>query len=306
MALMAPLEEEVTRILAYYDVFDYPLDIDQISSHTRSSSSNRDALLHVLDSLVTRSIVRCAEGFYSLSLDPAASATRRLTNERHATRMIMRARRIARFLKHVPYVRGIFVTGSLSKWICPPEGDIDFMIVTEPGRLWIVRLFLTLIKKSVFLNHRKYFCINLLVANNELRFERQNFYQAVEVASVMPVWNAPLFREFHKANLWVREFIPRWVPGKIWVSMLPDRPSLVQKIAERLLNLLPLESIDGRLRIFARRRWRSRYARLSTESFDDLIQCKPGVSTVWANDQESFILNDFSRRSEALLLRLSA
>src|SRR5947207_638283 len=60
--------------------------------------------------------------------------------------------RIARFMtliiKRFPFVRGVFLSGDLSKGVAHADSDIDYVIVTAPHRLWICRSMLVLFKKT--------------------------------------------------------------------------------------------------------------------------------------------------------------
>src|SRR5690349_19112684 len=44
-------------------------------------------------------------------------------------------------LQMIPWIDGVFVTGSLAMNSVTPNDDIDFLIVTQPQRLWLTRLW---------------------------------------------------------------------------------------------------------------------------------------------------------------------
>ena len=71
-------------------------------------------------------------------------------------------------MRLIPYVRGVFISGQLSRYIADQKSDIDYFIVTEPERLWIVRTLFVLFRRTFLLNNRKYFCTNYYVTTEKL------------------------------------------------------------------------------------------------------------------------------------------
>ena len=55
------------------------------------------------------------------------------------------AQKAALWLKYVPFVRMIAVTGTLAMKNCEKNSDIDFFVVLEKGRIFTGRLLVTLI-----------------------------------------------------------------------------------------------------------------------------------------------------------------
>jgi predicted nucleotidyltransferase len=91
---------------------------------------------------------------------------------------------VTHVIKRFPFVRGVFVTGSLSKNSSDSSSDLDFMVITRKGRLWIARTLLMLFKKIFLLNSYKYFCINFLLSEDNLEIEDKNVFTATEVMTV--------------------------------------------------------------------------------------------------------------------------
>ena len=82
--------------------------------------------------------------------------------------MMKAAKRVGTFIHRFPYVRGVYLSGSLSKHgITGKDDDLDFFIITKAGRVWAAKLLLIAFKKIVLLNSEKYFCINLLMSEEE-------------------------------------------------------------------------------------------------------------------------------------------
>ncbi|HEX7572359.1 MAG TPA: hypothetical protein VF514_04650, partial [Bacteroidota bacterium] len=99
-------------------------------------------------------------GFYYVPGGEAGRVEGRLRGERHARRMWLMARAVAHIIKRFPFIRGVLVLGDLSKHMTHRGSDVDFLILTEPGRHWIARTLLILFKKTFLLNRKKFFCVN--------------------------------------------------------------------------------------------------------------------------------------------------
>ena len=190
-------------------------------------------------------LLRFEDDYYFLSdRDPEIVAAR-LENERRAARMLKRARWVSLFLKQIPFVRAVFITGSLSKNVANISSDVDFMIVTAPNRLWIPKMILTAVRRIFFFNSIKYFCFNLFVSEHGLLFSEENIFNAVEIATTQVLWNETAYQRFQSVNSWIEHYLPNWGNSRMPINALPKTRSLFQKAAEFLLNAFPLTSIDA-------------------------------------------------------------
>lgn len=126
-------------------------------------------------------------------------------------KMLRAARRMGRLIQCFPYVRGVYLSGSLSKeGITGADDDLDFFIITKAGRVWAAKFLLIAFKKVFLFNKEKYFCINFLMAENHLELAKRNSYIATEAASLLPLTNAPLLAKFFAENAWVAEYFPNF------------------------------------------------------------------------------------------------
>ncbi|MEI9810645.1 MAG: hypothetical protein WDO16_23755 [Bacteroidota bacterium] len=140
----------------------------------------------MLEQLVAEgTIFRIAE-FYLLQNDSALVKRRREGNQR-AGQLLPKAMRIGRFLSRFPYVRGVGISGSLSKMYADEKADIDFFIITKANRLWIARTFMHLFKKLTFLTGRQHlYCMNYYIDEKALKLGEQNIYTAIETVTLLP------------------------------------------------------------------------------------------------------------------------
>jgi hypothetical protein len=293
---LTTLQEDILRTFAYFDVFSYPLSVHQVHKFLPHNSVREQTIEETLRRLEGLGLLRSEDGYYFLSDRTSELVSARIENERRASMMLKRARWISFLLKQIPFVRAVFITGSLSKNVAHASSDVDFMIVTAPNRLWIPKMFLTAVRRIFLFNSIKYFCFNLFVTENGLLFSEQDIFNAVEIATTRVLWNEDTYHRFQSVNSWTGRYLPNWHNGDSPVRSISSAPSLFQGGVELVLNLFPLNAIDALLMKTARRYWRKRNRHLDEKKFDLLFQCTPHISSVWYDDHKSRILNTYRRR----------
>lgn len=293
---LSVLQQDILRTLSYFDIFSYPLSAEQVYTYLPRNSVSIAQVGETLDSLVSCGVVQHSHSFYFLADRTTSVVAERLQNEIRASRMMKRVRWIAFLLRQVPFVRAVFITGSLSKNVAGPSSDADFMIVTAPNRLWITKMFLTAIRRVFLLNSIRYFCLNLFVTENGFPFLDRNIFNAIEVATTQVLWNRAAYRKFQSANAWTEQFLPNRKPAAPHLDEDSNAASPLQKIIETLLSVLPLGLLDGRIMKSARSYWRKKNLHLDDERFNALFHCTPDISTVWYDDHQTRILNGYRRR----------
>ena len=201
------IQNDIKATLAYYDLFYYPLTQFEIFQflHCKYEYSEFTA---ELESMVNHQQVFRTEDFYSLNNDPALCIRRKKGNQM-ARKMMITADKKAEFLFKFPYVRGVGISGSLSKNYADEFSDIDFFIITKANRLWVARTFLHLFKKFTFISGQQhFFCMNYFISEKDLTIEEKNIYTATELVTLIPLKGSKTFHEFNGKNQWVKEFLP--------------------------------------------------------------------------------------------------
>jgi Nucleotidyltransferase domain. len=196
--------EGILKVLAYFDIFKYPLTIDEIAFFHNQKMRPDEVALWLQQLTGQHRVFRLGE-FYSLHNEDALRQ-RRLNGNNLAGQMLPRAYRIARFLYQFPFVRGIGISGSLSKHFAEPHSDIDLFIITRANRLWIARTCMHLFKKLSYLVGRQHwFCMNYYIDEEALHIEEHNIFTATEIATLLP---AAGMNNFFIRNDWVKTYFP--------------------------------------------------------------------------------------------------
>lgn len=245
-------------MLAYFEMFSYPLLKEEIMLFIDRSIHPHD-LETALEDLVKEARIYRHENFYQLRNEPALINRRKDGNSRAAL-MLQRARKISGFLYWFPYVRGIGISGSLSKNFAAKDADIDFFIITQSNRLWIARTFMHIFKKFTFLAGKQHwFCMNYYVDEHALQIHEQNIFTATEVITLVPVHGNGVMTNFFKANHWVKNYFPNQ-PLKTGSPVKP-KEALIKRFIEFCLNNKIGERLDDYLLKITTRRWKQKEQR---------------------------------------------
>lgn len=298
LPLSAPVTA-VLRSLAYADVFRWPLRADDIAHNGAYPFVSVDECRTVLAMLEQQGLVFEDEGYYSMRMDPLMTFARRDREER-AERFARIARWMGRLIAVFPFTRSVSVSGSLSKGSMPSDGDIDWFIVTQPGRLWLTRTLLTAFKKTILLNSRRYFCINHFVDARHMAMRDTDLYTATEIVTLMPIADDGTFDDFLRANTWVRTWFPAW-RGPAQTSVTSGR-SLFKRILEGALG----GPLGDRLEAWCKRRWqrfmRERYGATPGRG----ISFSDGEARYQPHDVRDDVLRSFHARHALVRQRAAA
>ena len=194
--------------------------------------------------------------FYSLQNDPALAQLRRKGNDL-AIKQMKTAEKVAKFLSKFPYVKGIAVSGSLSKSFANEKTDIDFFIITEANRLWIARTCMHLYKKLTFLTGRQHwFCMNYYVDEAGLEIAEKNIFTAMEIVTLVPMQGRSDMVKFIAGNGWTKTYFP--VHGFAIGNTPEIKRGTISRLIEKILNGKAGDRIDKWLMHITDSRWQKK------------------------------------------------
>jgi len=245
--------------LKYFGIFSYPLhpaEIHRFHSHSCSLKAVETSLaLLNSEGRVTVS----PEGFYSLAGGENWSAARKAGNKK-ALEILARAGRYTRIIKSFPFVEAVAISGSLSKYFAGEDADIDYFIIARRNRLWIARSLLHMFKKLTFLNGSQHcFCMNYFLDEEALELTDKNLYTAIELVTLIPVYNAEKISALKNVNNWTCNFLPNATQEQDLKYLQETRRGLIKKMAEWMLNLLWPEKVNRFLMRFTDQKWRKKW-----------------------------------------------
>lgn len=122
-----------------------------------------------------------------------------------------RAKFVASILQICPFVRAVFLTGSLARGEAKEKSDIDFFIVTKKGRIWTCRLFVTiLVSMTGYRRHKDKIsgriCLNRYQTEDNLDIKPHNSYHAFDYSKIRPLWETNgIYSSYLKENRWIKQ-----------------------------------------------------------------------------------------------------
>src|SRR6266446_9489135 len=194
-----PVEQAVVRAVVYADVFDYPLQATEIHCYLHGIAAPWDATAAALARCCARGkVLSHRDGFYTL---PGRAALVELRRRRavRAERLWPTAVRYGHMIAGLPFVRMVAVTGSLAWDNVKDTGDIDYLIVTEAGRLWLCRWLIAALGRLARLDS-VHLCPNYMVSTRALLLAERNLYGAYELARMIPIAGMGTYRRLRRAN----------------------------------------------------------------------------------------------------------
>lgn len=253
------VDEHILRTLLYYDIFHYPLRADEVHRFLGAPLEHEDYIYSRLRVLAAHRYISQFGDFFGIQ--PSESdAVRRAKGNAEAERLTVLARKKARLIGSFPFVRGVMASGSLSKGYMDKKSDLDFFIVTAPGRLWIARTLLVMYKRIFLFNSHKYFCVNYFVDEQHLEIEEKNLFTATELATALPLYGPEHYHNLLKANPWLINFFPNFRPRTI-EGVAPSKRRGLKKILEAFFNLAPFSRLNHYFKKMTLQRWEKLYRR---------------------------------------------
>ena len=207
----------------YADAFGCAVTLDELWRFARAPVE-RETLQRVVE---RDPAVVAGDGVYCLADRPALLDARRERLAR-AERLERRARRVARVLRHVPFVRGIALTGSAAAGDANDGADADLLVIVARGRMATVFLVLGSVSRLL---RRRLFCPNYYLADDRLAMPPGDVYLARELAQARPLTGAAA--RLRAANPWVADVFPNARPPGDPVAPAGGR---VQRAGERVLR----------------------------------------------------------------------
>lgn len=256
---MADFKHNILATLAYYDVLDMPLRAEEVwlrlvnfkhledsgsrvqgsegSQNTPYPKVGLDVVYKELHQLVLDGTANRSGEYYFL-FGREYLVPLRLKHEEIAKRKWQKAKRAIQWLRFVPYVRAVFGSGSLAINNTDELSDLDVLVVVKHGRIWLARLWITVLLSVLGVRRRgsdkiapDKICLNHYISDQSLLIPFQSIYNAQTYSNLIPIYvrSKNLIEQFKNANRWVLDFVFSW--------NLPDKPLIKNGWLEKITGL---------------------------------------------------------------------
>jgi hypothetical protein len=206
MHIQHPLDRAILKTMLYAGIFDYPLTEREIHHYLIEAEAPLEAVQERLQhSEWLGQHLHRVNGYYALTLEQADLRHQRASI---STQLWGQAEWYGRLLAYMPFVRMVALTGALAmRNAQSPQDDLDYLIVTARGRVWVTRLIIIVLVRLARLWGVE-LCPNYLLSEHKLNQERQDLYIAHEVTQMVPISGHALYQEMRAANPWVSAWMP--------------------------------------------------------------------------------------------------
>jgi glycosyltransferase involved in cell wall biosynthesis len=242
-----PLERAIFETVLYADIFSFALNPSEIHRFLIGQNASLEEVKRYLsESGYLKRRLEQHYAYFYLRGRHEALEQRKLSDLEIEKRWQV-VRRWGKLLRAIPYLRAALVTGSLAAGVARPHDDIDFLLITEPERLWTCR---ALIIGLVYLARLSgvELCPNyLLVAtDNALTLPERNLYTAREFSHSVLIFGRESYSHLSALNMaWVCAELPNAS------TYLQNQPSLLEEDnpgrVGRKLKQLGEKLLNGRL-----------------------------------------------------------
>ncbi len=285
--------KSILKALLYFDIFRYPLTKEEI--HCYCSTPFEETGESIIADLVNQKLIFKHDEFYSLWADDT-NAVRRKKGNALARKRIHSARRFSTIISYFPFVRAVMLSGSISKGYMEASSDIDYFIITSPGRLWIARTMMVVFRRLFLFNSRKSFCTNYFIDEQNLEIIEKNIFTAVEITSLKPMYGKALCHKFQSVNDWCNQYFPN---RTIQNGLSAEKEIRIKSLLEGILNSPLLNRLDHYLMNKTIQRWTRVYGhRLKEHDFQIAFQSTPGVSRSHPEFYQKKVLQQFAEKMD--------
>lgn len=245
------IRNDILSTLAYFDIFTYPLKKRDIWLFLPNVYEH-DAFEMALQVLIGNCLIFKMGEFYSLQNNYSIAQRRCRGNDR-ARELLATAKKIAVLLSGFPFVRGVAVSGSLSKNYADESTPIDLFIITARNRLWIARTCMLCFKNFTGLFNKQHYRLDYFVDEDHVEIAEKNIYTATEVATLVPLQGSIAFEKFYSDNAWMKNFLPN---KYLRVSSAGGiKTTRIKWVSEKMLSNFIGSMLDDMLMKITAKRW---------------------------------------------------
>ena len=281
------IEDSIIATIAWFSNMDRPICFEELKKYLWRNETEDQNLNESLAKLLLQGKIKSHKynfsdfrGVYYLLSDNKEAFEKFKKRSEIRTTLMNRAKNISILLRFVPFIRGIYVCNSLAFDASKKGSDIDFLIVTSKKRMFICRLFVTLITQLMKIRRHgnrieKRVCLSFYTEENNINLQKialkNDIYLTYWIAFLKPLSGFLTYEEILKKNEWILHYLPNFQPrkahGSIIVLDLISAP--FKYLIEIVLNITYLStlinSISGSLQKYRANR---KYKKLKKGAFN--------------------------------------
>lgn len=304
--ISSSLKKNILATLCYYKALEWPVTSFECYRYLiRKESGELDfdfsAVRDALAELYSEKRVNKKRGFYFLG-EVSQEVPQRIKREKEALKKWLLAKKRIKVLRFLPYIRAVFVSGSVAVGNAHKDSDIDILVVAERGRVWTVRIMLHLILGVLgWRRHdqkiKNRLCLNHFLTTDNLKVPFESMYNAQTYAHLLcSMDTGGYFSLFVENNGWLAEYLlggGGFEPIKK-ASCLYSEASRLQKFFELLMDNFLGNGLERLLGWLQKKRIGYRSARNS----QDRVYIKNGQLAFHPQEKQRKIIEKYNKELE--------
>lgn len=247
--MQSELSKRIITTIIYYDILDYPLTSFEIwkyliSKKRKEENEKREdqspcslsKVVIALDDNDTRRYIEEYRGFY-FPKGRRELVAKRLERSKIAEKKYKILERAVFWLRFVPFVRMILVTGRLAMKNTEKKSDLDLLIALKGGHIFTGRFLATGLVH--ILGMRRYgrkianrVCLNYFITDQSLEIADQNIFSSSEYYFARPLFGKEVFKKFQAVNDWIETIRANYVIEESFNLKLVEEGVFTRKIRE--------------------------------------------------------------------------
>lgn len=214
------MEKAILKTLIYSDIFDYPLKAYEIHKWLIGRKVSLIQVEKALEKLSKKRKIKSKKDFYFLRKREGLVRKREI-REKQSAKFLFKAKFYTWFLKIIPTIKLVGISGGLAMENADQKDDIDLFLVTSKNRLWLSRIlvigildFLGVRRKAKMKDKdvSGKLCANILVEEDKLEQDKKDIFVAHEVLQMRVLWSTDgIYSKYLENNEWVFKFLPNWI-----------------------------------------------------------------------------------------------
>ena len=230
---MEQIESAILRTLLYADIFSFAMSIEELDRHLISPIPiDLRQIQNCINTSPRLKKILIQDQKYITLKNRAENIALRHKRERYIEFMWEDAIRYGHWLSKIPFVRMVALTGALAVRNPANENDdYDYLLVTEPGRVWLARAFAIVLVRIIRFRKRE-LCPNYVLASNQLFQNRQDLFMAREIVQMFPIYGGTIYERMMRENQWTTTYLANGNPHPTG----QDAQSRFKNVLERLLG----------------------------------------------------------------------
>lgn len=243
------LEKSVFLTMAYFDIFNIPLNSEEIKIFLYAKTATSKEVSTAIESLLKRNLIQLKNGFYFLA-GRQNLINERIIKEKSSEKWISKAIKFIPLLKIAPFVRTILITGSTSMRNATEKSDIDLVLIVDKDYIYTAKTFLWIILKILGqyeIKNKKAgrFSIGYCYSTTYLTLSENAFMcpwpmRRYWVTLNMPIFDIGGYKKLLSENSWIKNELPNFSFKHRQTTLrnprVDTKKSLAQKIIEKSLD----------------------------------------------------------------------